>query len=141
MSIENNRALSRRIAEEIINNKNLRAVNELIDTKYVIHTTMGDFEGPEGFKKFLTTYFTAFPDIHQIIEEEIAEGDKVMFRQTYTGTHQGSLMGIPPTGKHINIQQMVVNRFAGGKAVESWALADMFSMMQQLGLIPPMGQR
>jgi steroid delta-isomerase-like uncharacterized protein len=141
MSIENNKALARRIAEEIINKKNLSVVNELIDGNCIIHTTMGDFKGPEGFKQFLTTYFTAFPDIRQIIEEEIAEGDKVMFRQTYIGTHQGSLMGIPPTGKRINIQQMVINRFANGKIVESWTLADLLGMMQQLGLIPPMGQK
>jgi steroid delta-isomerase-like uncharacterized protein len=141
MSIENNKVSARRFVEEILNQKNLTLVNQLIDANCVTHSTMGDFKGPEGFKQFISPYFAAFPDMHLINEEEIAEGDKVMFRQTVTGTHQGSLLGIPPTGKKFAIQEMVVNRFAAGKLVESWALADLFGMMQQLGLMPPMGQK
>ena len=141
MSIENNKAVTRRIAEEIFNRRIMSSVKELMDANHVMHSTMGDFKGYEGFSQFLSPYYAAFPDLHQTIDMEIAEGDKVMILQTMSGTHKGSLMGIPPTGKKFSVQEVVLARFVGGKAVETWGIADLLGMMQQLGLVPPMGQK
>jgi steroid delta-isomerase-like uncharacterized protein len=141
MSVENNKIITRQVAEDIFNKRIISLISELMDANIVVHTTMGDFKGYEGFKQFLTPYYAAFPDMNLVNEEEIAEGDKVVLRQTVTGTHKGSLMGIPPTGKKFAIQEIVVNRFENGKLVETWALADLMGMMQQLGLMPPMGQK
>jgi predicted ester cyclase len=141
MSVENNKAIARRLVEAISSKRIMSSVSELIDANIAVHTTMGDFKGYEGFKQFITPFYTAFPDMNLVNDDEIAEGDKVMFRQTFTGIHKGSLMSIPPTGKKFVIQEMVVNRFVNGKVVETWALADLLGMMQQLGLAPPMGQK
>jgi predicted ester cyclase len=97
---------------------------------------MGDFKGIEGYRQFLDIYFTAFPDIHMTIEDEVGEGDKVVQRATVHGTHKGNLMGIPPTGKQITMAFMSIVRYADGKWVESRALADLLGMMQQLGIVP-----
>jgi len=141
MSVESNKAVSRRFTEELFVRKNISLISEFLDANTITHTTMGDFKGHQGFKQFITPYWAAFPDLNLVNEEEIAEGDKVVLRQTVTGTHTGSLMGIPPTGKKFAVQEIVINRFMNGKVVETWALADLLSMMQQLGLVPPMGQK
>lgn len=141
MSVEKNKAAARRFTEELFVKKNISLISEFLDANIITHTTMGDFKGYEGFKQFITPYYAAFPDMSLVNEEEIAEGDKVVLRQTVTGTHKGSLMGIPPTGKKFAIQEIVINRYVDGKIVESWALADLMGMMQQLGLAPPMGQK
>jgi len=141
MSVESNQVVARRFVEEIFNKKNLLLVNQFMDPNSVMHMTMGDFKGLEGFKQFFNPFLTAFPDMRIVNDDEMAAGDKVMFRQTVTGTHTGSFMGIPPTGKKFAFQEIVVNRFAGGKVVESWGVADLLGLMQQLGLAPPMGQK
>jgi predicted ester cyclase len=74
--------------------------------------------------------------MHATNDDMIAEGDNVVTRQTITGTNQGELMGIPPTGKQINVQQIAINRIVNGKIAETWAIADVLGMMQQLGLAP-----
>jgi predicted ester cyclase len=83
---------------------------------------------------------TAFPDLHGTIEDQIAEGDKVVMRMTYRGTHQGELMGIPATGKPVTMTFISINRIAEGKIAEGWVNFDALGMMQQLGVIPVPGQ-
>ena len=141
MSTEKNKAIANRFVEEVLNKKNLSLIPEFIDASCITHSTAGDFKGPEGFKQFVSSYFTAFPDMRVVNEEEMAEGDKVMFRQTVYGTNTGSMMGIPPTEKKFAIQEIVINTFTDGKIIESWALADLLGMLQQIGLVPPMGQK
>ena len=80
--------------------------------------------------------FAAFPDLHETVEDIFAEGDKVVTRFTMRGTHQGELMGIPPTGKQVTMTGMTIHRIVSGKIVEDWVVADFLGMMQQLGTIP-----
>lgn len=92
----------------------------------------------EGFKQFIKMVRDAFPDFHDTVEDLIAENDKVVLRVTCTGTHKGEFMGVPPTGKQVTVSAIAIYRFAGGKAVEHWNVTDRLSLMQQLGVIPPM---
>lgn len=138
MSVEENKAIFRRIVEEGFNKGNLAIVDELVATNHVNHTD--NVHGPEEYKQFITMYRTAFPDLHMTIEDQIAEGDKVVNRWTSRGTHKGDLMGIPPTGKQITVMGMYVARIIGGKIVEEWGNFDALGMMQQLGVVPPPGQ-
>jgi steroid delta-isomerase-like uncharacterized protein len=87
----------------------------------------------------VTVYRNAFPDVHFTIDEQIAEGDKVVTRWTGHGTHKGELAGIPATGKSATVTGMGVDRIVNGKIVESWGIFDQFGMMQQLGVIPAAG--
>jgi len=140
MSTEENKAIVRRGIEEIINKANLAVVDELMATNYVSHGPGGqEVNGPEGFKQLITMYRTAFPDLHYTVEHLIAEGDKVVAHYTARGTHQGDLMGIAPTGKQVTVTAMSINRIVGGKIVEEWESVDQLAMLQQIGVVPPMG--
>ena len=140
MSIEENKENARRAIEEVMNKGNLSLADELVDANYIGHAPgMPDFKGPEGFRQYMTMMRTAFPDIHLTVEDTVAEGDKVVNRYTGRGTHKGELMGIAPTGKQITIAGMVISRYVGGKQVEAWVSSDLLGMMQQMGVVPPMG--
>ena len=81
-------------------------------------------------------YRTAFPDMRITIEDQVAEGDKVVTRWTASGTHQGDLMGIDPTGRRATVTGITIDRISGGKVEETWTNFDAMGMMQQLGVIP-----
>ena len=141
MSTEENKAKQRRVWEEAFNKGDLSVANETIATNYVYHGPMGmEYKGPEGFKQVVTMFRTAFPDLHITVEDMVAEGDKVVSYYTMTGTHKGELMGIAPTDKKVKFSGIVIVRWVGSKEVEARGVGDMLSMMQQLGVVPPMGQ-
>jgi len=141
MSTEENKAMIRRVIEEVLNKANMAVVDEVMAPNYVYHHPQQEVKGPEGFKQFVTMFRAAFPDLHVTINDMFAEGDTVACLFTITGTHQGDLMGIPPTGKKMKIAEAIFIRFAGGKEVEATPILDQLDMMQQLGVIPPMGPR
>ena len=94
-----------------------------------------DIHGPEGFKEYVGAYRSAFSDLHAEIEDQIAEGDKVVTRWTGTGTHDGELASIPPTGNRVTLPGMELVRISGGKLVEGWEGYDMMTLMRQLGVM------
>ena len=139
MLTETNKTVSRRFLEEVWNKGNLAALNEIIAKDHVNSgpgTLPGLPTGPEGSKQLVTVYRNAFPDVHFTIDEQIAEGDKVVTRWTAHGTHKGELVGIPATGKSSTVTGINVDRVVNGKIAESWGIFDQFGMMQQLGVIP-----
>jgi len=140
MSTEHNKALALRFAEEVINQHNLAAVDTLFASTYVNHfSPPGAPQGPDGEKQLNAMFFSAFPNCHLTVEDMIAEGDKVVSRWTYQGTHTGEFMGIAPTGKSFTIQGMSVFCLAENKIVDNWTSLDMLALLQQLGVIPSMG--
>jgi steroid delta-isomerase-like uncharacterized protein len=139
MLTETNKALSRRFLEEVFNNGKLNVLDEIIAKDHVTTgpgTLPGLPTGPEGQKQLVTVYRNAFPDVHFTVDEQIAEGDKVVTRWTGRGTHKGELFGIPATGKSSTVTGIAVDRIVNGKIAESWGIFDQFGMMQQLGVIP-----
>jgi len=142
MSTEQNKAIARRFLEEVFGQGKLAVVDEIFAPDHIDHgpsTLPGMPTGPEGSKMVVTIYRNAFPDIHFTIDEQIAEGDKVVTRWTGRGTHKGELAGIPATGKSATVTGVGVDRIVNGKIVESWGIFDQFGMMQQLGIIPAAG--
>ena len=137
MSTEENKALARRVIEEMFNKGNLDVADELIAPDYVDHDPAmpEDVRGPEGFKEYVSAYRSAFSDLHVEIEEQLAEGDLVATRWTGTGTHDGELAGIPPTGNRVTLPGMEIVRISGGKLVEGWEGYDSMTMMRQLGVV------
>jgi predicted ester cyclase len=137
---DQNKAIARRFFDKVWMGK-LDVADELLDASYVGHgLPPGMPPGPEGFKLFVSMYRSAFPDVQYTVEDQIAEGDRVVTRWTARGTHKGELMGIPPTGKQAVVTGISISRFVGGKAVEGWDNWDGLGMMQQLGVVPAMGQ-
>jgi steroid delta-isomerase-like uncharacterized protein len=124
----------------LLNERNWTTIDALLAPDIVFHNASRTIQGREAYKQFILMYFTAFPDAYVTIEDMIAEGDKVAWRYTATGTHQGDLFGIPPTGKSASVPGLVILRYAGGKVAEQWVNFDALGLMQQLGVIPPPGQ-
>jgi steroid delta-isomerase-like uncharacterized protein len=134
MSIEENKALVRRIIE-FANRRDLSSFWKPFAPESVIHDTMGD-KPLKQFKQHATMIFAAFPDFQWAIEDMVGEGDKVVFRSTFRGTHKGELEGIAPTGKKVNITLMQIARIMAGRVVEFWHYPDELGLRQQLGIIP-----
>lgn len=139
---EDLKAISRRLLEEAFTQGRLEIVDEIVAAGYVAHDPASPepVRGPDGLKAFITVYREAFPDLRATVEEQIAEGDKVLTRWSARGTHEGELLGIPPTGKQSTVTGMTLDRFEGGKIVESWDNWDTLGMLQQLGVVPAMAQ-
>jgi steroid delta-isomerase-like uncharacterized protein len=128
-------------AFELWNTGDLTIADEIFATDFVNH----DPNDPniidlESYKGFIAATRNAFPDFHVAGKDTVDEGDKVASRWTIAGTHQGELLGIPPTGKQATWTGITIYRFAGGKIVEAWWMKDVLGLLQQLGVIPPMGR-
>jgi steroid delta-isomerase-like uncharacterized protein len=137
MSVEQNRALTRRFYEEVVNGGNLNMIDELVSPDFVDHEALsGLAAGREGVKQFFSMLRIAFPDLRMNVEDLIAEGDKVVARSTMTGTHRGEFAGIVATGKTVNVSAIDIVRFADGKLAEHWGVTDTASLMEQLGALP-----
>jgi len=97
----------------------------------------GQGPGLEGLKETLRGLRTAFPDLHFSVEEQITEGEKVLTRFEWTGTHRGEFVGVPATGRSVKVWGMVIDRFEDGKIKDTRIIMDMLGLMMQLGVFPP----
>ena len=142
MSTEKNKTLARRWFAEF-NRGNLAAADEIYAPTYVLHDPASPPDlvpGPAGVKQFLSSMLLAFPDAQGTIEDMISEGDKVVFRYTLRGVHQGEFKGMAATGKPFMISGISILRFAGGQIAEEWEIFDTLGLLQQLGAVPAMGR-
>lgn len=141
MSTEANKTILHRFFTELFNSGDLDVADEIVASDYVNHNPVpGETPGREGLKAFVTHIRTAFPDIHFTIEDHVVEGDKVATRWTATGTHQGEFAGIAATGKPVEVPAANMHRVSDGQIREGWLVWDSLGLMQQLGVIPPMGE-
>ena len=144
MSAEN-KTLACCVREQIWNREDLSVADQIINANCVSHVSdpiTPDFgTGPEGYKKLVTFYRSAFPDAHMTIDDIVAEGDKVMVRWTARATHKGQLLNLAPTNKQITVTGIDVYRISGGKIEESWINWDALGFLQQLGAVPALGAK
>jgi steroid delta-isomerase-like uncharacterized protein len=134
---ESNKALVRTFYEEI-DKGNLAAMDELVSEEYINHHPPpfpGLAPGREGLKQAFKIFWEATPG-HHVIEDQVAEGDKVVTRLTVYGTHEGDLPGIPKTGNKMEMTAVAIHRIADGKIAEHWSDTDELGLLQQLGVIP-----
>lgn len=142
MTAEANKALVRRMIEEVLVGGHLALMEEFVAPDFVNHNIVGTGEasgkvGVEPFRQEVIALRAAFPDLAVRIDELLCDGDKVIVRASAQGTHQGAFSGIPPTGRRVNgIASISIVRIANGKFAERWNLVDRFGMLQQLGVIP-----
>lgn len=137
---ESNRTTYLRLYDAI-NTRDLRVIEATVDEVFnpdaVFHGgPPGATTAAEAVKGAWAMLLYAFPDIQVTVDDTIAAGDKIVFRNTVTATHQGSYRGLPPTGNKINYREIFIVRFAGGKVAEGWGIVDTYSQLQQLGAIP-----
>jgi steroid delta-isomerase-like uncharacterized protein len=137
MSTSQNKAVVRRLYEEFVNKGNLDAFDEHVADDIIEHEELpGLSPGREGVKQFFALMRQAFPDLRFVVEELIAEDDKVVARFRMQGTHRGEFMGAAPTGNRLEVPAIDVFRLVDGKIKEHWGVTDTLSMMQQLGAVP-----
>jgi steroid delta-isomerase-like uncharacterized protein len=132
-----NAAVVARFIEEVINQGHLNAADEIVAEDFTeLDPLPGQRQGREGLKEVIAMLRTAFPDIHWVTDETISAGEKVVTRFTWTGTHRGPFLGIPPTSKSVRVKGVVIDRVVSGKMTESRILMDTLGLMQQLGVLP-----
>ncbi len=138
--LERRRALSRRLYEEVFSAGNLAAADEILDPECVSHGADAPPRvGTDGIKQQAMLLRGAIPDLVSTLEDQVAEGDRVVSRWTGSGTNTGDLRlptGIvPATGRHISFGEIRIDRFEGERIVESWFIPDRLALWQQLGLV------
>jgi predicted ester cyclase len=140
MSKQSNKALVRRLVDEVQNRGNIAAVDEIAAPMFVNHSAPPSVPSDrEGVKQVTLLFRQAFPDGSMTVEDMIAEGDAVATRKTFRGTHEGEFMGIPPTGRHVAIGLIDIVRVVDGRVVEHWNVVDNLGLLQQLGVLPSPG--
>jgi steroid delta-isomerase-like uncharacterized protein len=134
---EANKALIRRLVEEVQNQHQVDAIDEFIAPSFVNYDPLPGLPGTrEGAKQLHRMLFAAFPDLQMTIHDQAAEGEKVWTRKTATGTHRGEFFGIPATGKQVSWKIIDIMTIRNGQVTEHWVVADVLSLMQQLGAVP-----
>lgn len=114
-----------------------KTIDELVEPDALIRTPLPiHATGAQALKDVFARLLRVFPDLHIMIEDLIAEGDKIVSRNTVTGTHLGDYMGHPPTGKPVTYNEIFIFRLARARIAESWGVVDVLSLMKQLGAIP-----
>ncbi len=135
-TLDDNKAIVRRFADEVWNQGNLAVLDELVTPNV---TRNGQPVGRAGMGGVVAMIRAGLPDLQSQIMDLIAEGDKVVWRYVTRGTHQGPLLGVLATGKHVEYTGTATLRLAEGKIAEIWDNVDMLILYQQLGAVPPIG--
>ena len=135
MSAQENKTTARRFFE-LYSSGDFDGASQLVAENVIVHGFPGLQPGRENYKQVGQMFAVAFPDHQSIVEDQIAEGDRVVTRTTFRGTHLGDLQGIPPTGKQIAFSSIMIDRFEQGQIAERWVVFDQLGMLQQLGVVP-----
>jgi steroid delta-isomerase-like uncharacterized protein len=138
---EENKALASRLYAGLAGQAGLSLADELVAEDFVDHNPPGPDIAPgrEGLKQVFTEFNSAFPDMTLTVEDQVAEGDKVVSRLRFSGTQQGEYIGMPASGKSVSIGVIDIFRIEEGKIVERWGESDTLGMLVQLGAVPPPG--
>jgi steroid delta-isomerase-like uncharacterized protein len=137
MSRESNKLLAQRVWEEVWHQGQLSRIDDLFTTDFVRHDPGGrELQGTEQNRQFIGSLRAAFPDVHYTVEDQIAEGDKVVVRYRFRGTHLGAFQGMPPTGKQVTYTGILIYRIVDGKIAEQWTEFDLLGFLRQLGVLP-----
>ncbi|TKJ41788.1 ester cyclase [candidate division LCP-89 bacterium B3_LCP] len=144
--VERNKAIVHRAYKEAINAHNVDILEEMLADDYVRHSQssppkLQEIRSKEIFLNFVQQHFVAFPDWNEEVNFIIAEGDKVAFSTTGTGTHRGKMGEFAPTGKRVKLEHLAVHRIdENGKIAETWVSWDNVAFLTQLGIFPPPGE-
>lgn len=135
MSTETNKAIVRRYFDQVLDEQQPNLAEEFLADNIELHGS-GLAPGREAVEQWLAMFAAAFPDGHYTVDDVVAEGDKVVARTTFNGTHKAEMQGIPATGKAVSVASITIFRLHNGKIAEGWLASDNLGMMQQLGVIP-----
>jgi steroid delta-isomerase-like uncharacterized protein len=132
---ELNKALARRIIDEIFNRNNISSLEDLISENVTIYDTDKTLHGLDQLRIGIANLHAAFPDLHYVIDDLLADNDKIIARCKGSGTHNGPFRGIPATGKKMTYTVIIIWRFDNHKMIDHWSVSDVYGMLQQLDII------
>jgi steroid delta-isomerase-like uncharacterized protein len=136
MSAEQNKILIRRFFDEGLSAGNMALLDEILDANFTLHDAPpGLPPGRAGFKLLIGMFRSAFPDYKDTIDDLITEGDKIVVRWTFRGTHKGAFQDIPPTNKLVTTNGISIFYVSAGKITDDWTTIDMLGLLQQLGAL------
>jgi steroid delta-isomerase-like uncharacterized protein len=130
-----NKELLRRFYKEVYVDWNMALVDAVVSPRFVSHDWPEGASGPQAFRDYYSTIRSAVPDARYVIDDLIAEGDRVVVRWRLLGTHQGAFRGIAPTGRAITLKGVAVYRLKDGKLMERWVVADLYGMLAEIGAV------
>ena len=128
-----NKALIRRYLEECIGKGDISLMDDLLTPNYAMHMNTLEFD-LQGYKNYQPSVLGAFPDGRFVTEDMLAEGNRVVLRYTFYGTHRGEFMGLPATGKQVRVGGILISRIVDGRIAEEWEVFDAATMFRQLGM-------
>ena len=141
MSDANAAHIARSWAEAAWNQHDLDAAVRFLAPDWVGHYAgLCEATGPEGFKQVADAFISAFPDMHIVVEDALADGDKLVRRVSWTATHKGTFLGIQPTGRRVMVRETIILRIAEERIAEEWQVGDMLGLLRQLGAVPDFPQ-
>jgi steroid delta-isomerase-like uncharacterized protein len=137
-----NKAIVRRLYEEVWNKRKLEVIKEIISPSHALQAPniFGSSIGPEAYKRNVLLFLAAYSDLHFTIDDFITENDKVVACWTLSGTQRGEFMGIPATNKKVSVEGITIHNVAGGRIMDSYSNWDALGMMRQLGVVPALGE-
>jgi predicted ester cyclase len=142
MSLESNKAVVRRFVAEYKNGHDSAVIDEVFAEHFVTHFRLPSVTSDlRGFRSVGSAVISAMPDITAVLEDLLADGDKVVERTTASGTHLHPLLGIPATNRKVSFTEIHIYRFEKGKIVEHWPEVDFYALFSQIGVIPAMPTR
>ncbi len=137
-----NKSIVRQVYEEVWNKRRLELFDEIISPSHALHdsTLTGASVGPEAYKRQVTRFVTAFPDLRFTVQDIVGEKEKLAVAWTISGTHKGEYIGIPSTNKKVSVDGITIHHIVNGKIMDSYVSWDALGMMRQLGAVPALGQ-
>jgi steroid delta-isomerase-like uncharacterized protein len=137
-----NKAILRQLYEEVWNKRRLELVDDLVSPSHALHdpNVTGSAVGPEAYKRQVTRFIAAFPDLRFTIEDMFCEKEKLAVTWTISGTHKGEFMGVPATDKKVSVEGITISHLSDGKIMDSYISWDALGLLQQLGVTPTLEQ-
>ncbi len=137
-----NKAIIKQLYEEVWNKRRLELVDEIISPSHALHdpNAAGSAVGPEAYKRLVTRFITAFPDLRFNIEDFFGENEKLAVAWTISGTHKSEFMGVPATNKKVSVDGITIIHTVNAKIMDSYVSWDVWGMMHQLGVVPALGE-
>jgi steroid delta-isomerase-like uncharacterized protein len=130
-----NKELVRRFYKEVYVDWNMALVDAVVSPRFVSHDWPEGASGPQAFRDYYSAIRSAVPDARYVVDDLIAEGDRVVVRWRLLGTHQGAFRGIAPTGRAITLKGVAVYRLEDGKLMERWVVSDLYGMLDEIGAV------
>ncbi len=137
-----NKSIVRLLYDEVWNKRRLELVDEIISPSHALHdpNLTGSAVGPEAYKRLVSRWVAGISDLRFTLEDMVGENEKLAVAWTISGTHKGEFMGVPPTNKKVTVDGITIHHFVNAKIMDSYASWDAWGMMQQLGVVPALGE-